>query len=391
MIRRVKIFSLALLFFFLSHNVFCESPALQLLKQRFSRAGLSEKPQVLIDASGNRELYLHALQFALNNSELFKNDPDLISLVYIAATGLQHIGCGEVQDSECLDVLWALFLEHQNTALGAELLITVGKLGKGSQLVVDSVNNFLTEQNMLFSTGASVHYATISAGIAAILELADSSSYPVLFDILSLGYPEVIAFEALGAFELIPGDFKQFLHYTIEYSEPAEKFIAFRAGVNSERLSVAERGQLAELALEKSLVASADNADLTALRYAAVLALTPLRWTRANSLAIRHYYRMQADFQHGIVPKQRLLEAIALLGAVGNSDAALALGLQLGLINVRAERTGEFDAEATYAIVKALGLIGDNAAFDHLLTVTELPYPEYIQAAAWEAINRLRW
>ena len=293
--------------------------------------------------------------------------------------------------NEELDALWAQFLEHQNTAPGAELLYNIGSLGRGNVLAVNSINSFITQQNELFASGGSIDYATISAAIAAIMELGDSSSYPVLFDVIFLGYPEVISFEALGALELIPGNFKQFLYDAIEYSEPAKKFIAFRTGMNSERLSLADRGQLAELALEKSLLTSENNADLSAMRYASVVSLASLRWTRASPLAIRHYYRVLADFQQGIASKQRFLEAIALLGAVGNSDAALVLALQLGLINARSERTGEFDAEITHAVVQALGQIGDNAVFDHLLSVGDLPYPEHIHVAAREAIERLRW
>jgi len=67
------------------------------------------------------------------------------------------------------------------------------------------------------------------------------------------------------------------------------------------------------------------------------------------------------------------------------------LGLQLGLINIRTERTGLFDSEVTLAIVQALGHIGDNAVFDHLLHISNLSYPEYIQAAAREAIDNLKW
>jgi hypothetical protein len=108
-------------------------------------------------------------------------------------------------------------------------------------------------------------------------------------------------------------------------------------------------------------------------------------------LAIRHYYRVQAEYLRGIAPKYRLIEAITCLGAVGNSDAALALGLQLGLINARTVNTGVFDADITLAIVQALGHIGYNAAFDYLLHASNLSYGENITSAAREAIDRLKW
>jgi len=383
-----------ILFVLFVPRIYCDSLALQTYKQRFSRADLSFKAQILESAAFDRSLsdslgqfYDYALQFALDNFELLKNDSDMLKVISVAVNGLRNTG-----HSESLDALWRLFSGYPDSIIGAEILFAMGKLGKRNSQIIDNINNYLMEKNFLYSSGESVNYAMISACIAAIMDLGDSSSYPALFAVLCADYPEVISYEAQGALELIPGNYKQFLLDTIIKNPPVEKYIALRAGIRSEKLSVSDRGQIAELALEQSLVSySEDNADLSALRYASVLALIPLRWTRANALAIRNYYRVLSDFQHNIVPKERLLEAIALLGAVGNSDAALALGLQLGLINARTERYGEYDAEITLAIVRALGLIGDKAAFDHLLYVDYLSYPDNILAAAKEAIDRLKW
>jgi hypothetical protein len=380
------------LFVFLSFPVFCDSPVLQLYKQRFSRADLSAKAQILENAANDSTLtaeigqfYEYVLQFALENSALLKNDHAMLRIIDISVTGL-----GKTGYSSSIDTLWKLFMEYPDSTIGAEILIAVGKLGKQNKNITESVNNYLAEKNTLYRSGSPVNYAMISACITAVMELNDSSSYPALFAVLCSGYPEVIKSEAQGALDLISGNLKQFLSDAIEKGSPPEKFFALTAGMNSGRLTVSERGQLAELALEQSLT-NGDNADLSAMRYAAVIALTALRWTRANNLAIRHFYRVQTEFQHNAASRERFLEAVALLGAVGNSDAALALCLQLGLINARTERTGEFDEGITLAIVRSLGLIGDKAAFDHLLNVSNLLYPENILAAAGEAIDRLRW
>jgi len=255
----------------------------------------------------------------------------------------------------------------------------------------DNFNNFLMESSRSFRAGAAVNYTEVSACISAIVELGDSSSYQALFSVVNAGFPEVISYEALGAMDVIPGDLFLFLRNVILSNSYDEKLAAFRAGITSNRLSIYERGQIAELALEQTLNADEDNIDLDTLRYSAVLALTQMRWTRAGPLAIRHYYRVQAEFLRYAVHKERFLEAIAFMGAVGNSQAAFVLGLQLGLINANTERTGYFDAEITKAIIQALGFIGDNAAFDHLLQVSNLSYTEDIQAAAREAIDSLRW
>jgi hypothetical protein len=388
-----KKLNVLVIFVLLSPQAFCDTAVLQSYIQRFSVSDLLAKAEVLRSAKDDRtmnehigEFYEYAIRYVLDNYAQMGELAYANNIIHISLNGLVN-----EDRKESLGILWKLFSEYPDVRTGAEILVALGVLGKGNQTITENINNYLMERNVIFRSGRSVDYSMISACIAAIMELSDSSSYPALFASICAGYPEVISSEAYGALELIHGNLYQFLSGVIENNPPEEKFAAFKAGVNSERLNLWERGQIAELALELALSADDDNIDITAMRYASVSALAGFRWTRANASVIRHYYRVYADFQNDAAAKERLAEAIACLGAVGNSQAALILGMQLGLINARMESAESFDAEITLAIVQALGLIGDNAAFDHLLTVRNLPYPENIKAAAEEAIERLKW
>ena len=55
------------------------------------------------------------------------------------------------------------------------------------------------------------------------------------------------------------------------------------------------------------------------------------------------------------------------------------------------EKTGEYDEETVLALINSLGELADKAAFDNLLYIGFLNYPDKIQAAAREALNRLKW
>ncbi|MDR2729649.1 MAG: hypothetical protein LBB81_01965 [Treponema sp.] len=293
-------------------------------------------------------------------------------------------------DAQDLDTLWRMFLNDEDSPAGAEIIITIGKTGRGNRQAVDYINNYLNRQTEIYSAGTVVNYSVISACISAVLDMGDASSYDVLFTMFCANYPEVISDEAAGAMDLIPGNLKQFLINIIDKYPSPDKLAALRLCVNSQALSSFDRGQLAELALEISLDSPPD-ADLDVMRYLAVVTLTQLRWARASSLAINNYYRVQADYYRGLVSRERLLEAIACLGAVGNSNAALVIILHLGLINARTGKNSFYDSDITTAYIQALGIIGDKAALDHLLHITYLSYGENIQAAAREAIDRLKW
>jgi hypothetical protein len=379
------------LLFFLNFNAYCDSELLQAYMQDFNDGEDTAKVNILRKAFLNNEindtsglLFEHALQYAFDNYTNAENFHNINNIIRVSLNGMR-----KTDSIKNLELLWNLFLEYPVSEVKADIIVALGGFGKKNNDIINKINNYLTDLNTLCASGESVDFIAVSSLISALMELDDISSCPVLLNVLFSGYPEVIYSEALGALDYIDNDLNKFLLDVIKEEPKEEKFAALKAGINSKRLSIAEQGQLAEAALELTIDDESD--DLSILRYAAVSFLSSLRWTRANDLALRHYYSMLANFQENNSNKSRFIEAISFLGAVGNSEAALALGLQLGLINDRKEKTGSFDAGITLAIVQALGLIGDKAAFNHLLHTGKLSYNENIILAAREAIDRLKW
>ena len=368
-----------------------ESP-LQIFQRDFEAADTSTKIDILTSAAANRELSDHigaindlALQFALQNSET--NDPQIRQLISTAALSAVANGTGEN-----IDTLWQVFSAYDDSSVRMEILALISRPEKFNKSSLDKLDSFLSAQSDLYRSGKNIDFLLVSSCIDIIARLGDSSSFPALFSVITSGYPEVIAFEAAGALDMINGNYRQFLVDVLTRNTPSEKAQAFALGMNSNRLTVADKGQLAEVALQQCLLPGVEgNSTLSSLRYSAVLVLTNIRWTRADELAVNHYYRVRTDYQQGLADKDRLLEAIACLSVIGNSRAALALALHLGLINSQTERNGIFDENITLAIITALGRIGDKSAFDYLTYVNSLNYTAQIKAAAREALGRLRW
>jgi hypothetical protein len=376
---------------------FPQDSSLWSYEQRFTRAGIAAKADILREAAADRRaapylgaLYEFALKFISGRTGILKDDPDMIRLLNIAAQGAAHTG-----HQKSLDTLWAIFSDCGDSQIRTDLLGVLGILGKGNSQAVQNLNQYLDSQNELFRSATETDYRPALTAVAALVRLGDPSSFPVLFAATVEPSPEALAREAAAALETIPGNHKAFLLERILKGPPAEKKAAIAVVARGGRFSPAERGQLAEAALEQGLTyfpgSAGENAQLSETRYASALILTELRWTQGSDPAIRHFYRVQADFQQGDAPRERFFEAVACLAVMDSPDAALALGLQLGLLNARTEQTGEYDQDIILAVVQALGTIGDKSAFDYLDYISYLEYPEHIEAAAKEALSRLRW
>jgi len=400
--KRLRLVSF-LLFCFLLAALFplrlsAQESILSSYERNFIRASLAAKTGILADAATDDranefigELYEFALRFVLANGEYLKDDPDMIGLVAAAARG-----AGTGGNTASVKSLWDLFLMFRDSYSRVEILGALGSLGKGNRELIGNLNRFLADQNDSFRAGRNQDYPVLRACIAALGALGDNSSFPFLFSAITAGYPQTVTQETLRALESIQGDYKDYLLGVIRNNPFPEKAAAFRIGAYNERLSPAERAELAQTALEVSLNAIAISGGNSgpaesALRYDAVTVLTRLQWTPASAFVIQNFYQVQKDYASGIVPKDRLLEAIACLGVMGSSEAAQALALQLGYINSRFESTGDYDDALVLALVNALGDLGDKSAFDYLLYISYLNYPDKIQAAARDALNRLRW
>jgi hypothetical protein len=366
-------------------------------ERNFVRADLSTKVEILRDAAtdGNaREfigrLYEFALNFSLQHADFLREDHDMITLTALASRGAAEAGYGD-----SVDTLWKVFSNYRDPLIRITVLESLSVLGKDNPQVAEYLNQFLVNQNRIGQAGTIGDYSVVTACIKALGVLGFSSSYPALFSALNAGYPVPVAVEIKTALNALRGDYKDFLVEVIRNNPLPEKLAALGAGEGNNEFSNTRKGEIAEAALEAGLGFTTANAEEDAvaagLRYQAALLLARTEWTRGSPLAIRHFYRVQTDYQRGAAPKPRFLEAIACLGAMASSEAAEALVLQLGYLNSHTERSGEFDADVTLAVINALGLIGDKSAFDYLLYVSYLPYPENIQAAAKDALARLKW
>jgi len=391
-------------------RLFAQESILSSYERNFIRASLAAKTGILADAATDDragefigDLYEFALQFALVNGDYLKNDPDMIALVAAAAKG-----AGTGGNTASVKSLWNLFRMFPDSYSRVEILGALGNLGTGNGELAGNLNRLLADQTDSWRAGLNPDYPVLGACIAALGALGDSSSFPFLFSAITAGYPQTVTQEILRALESIQGDYKDYLLGVIRNNPFPEKAVAFRIGAYNEKLTPAERGELAQTALQVALDSSGNTGGNNigntggnttgnsgpmeaALRYDAVTVLTRLQWTPASPLAIRNFYQVQNDYSGGAIPRERLLEAIACLGVMGSSDAAQALALQLGYINSRFESTGDYDEVIVLAYINALGELGDKSAFDYLLYISYLNYPDKIQAAAREALNRLKW
>lgn len=374
-------------------------------QRNFVRSSLGTKLELLRAASAeaaqaaeaNRSvdmgpLYDTALRFVVENVALLGTDAQLREVANTAS-----IKAGEVGYAKSVERLWSVFeLYPRDQELRAVALMAFAKVGKTEARVVERLNTFLSGQTSLFRSGAQPEYPALAACIDALGNLGDGSSFPFLFSAYVAGFNKEISVKAIDALGKIQGDYEAYLKDVITRNSPLEKAAALEAGLSNPKFGFLERGALSEAALAAGLDRPAGDspvelASIRELKLRAVREIKALGRQKASPLVIRHFRNLLTEYNEGRAPEAELLEAISCLGAMGSIEAAQSLALYLQLINARTEQGGAYDEDILLAVISSLGELGDKTAFDYLLYIGYLQYPESVKRAAKDALQRLKW
>ncbi len=364
-------------------------------KRNFVRSSLGTKLELLKDAAAYDTvnmgpLYDTAITFVLGNVYLLSTDAVLRDMAVLSVNMIRKYKYAPASSN-----LWNLFNAYKDDMVRVPILQTLGEVATGDQGILKELNNFLDTQISLYKGGTKLDMAVLDNVILSLGALGDASSFPYLFAAYTANAGKSITDRAGTAMARLKGDYASFLMEVIRTHPPAQKAAALEAGLRGDALEPDKRAELSETALSVGVsyqsVVQTEQAAIVALRASAARELTTREWQKASPLAVRHFYDFQLQFNRGQVSKSNFLESIALLGAMGTTEAAQTLSLYLQIINTETEQGKSFDEQIALAVVNNLGRLGDKTAFDYLLYIGYLQYPESVKKAARDALQKLRW
>ena len=96
-------------------------------------------------------------------------------------------------------------------------------------------------------------------------------------------------------------------------------------------------------------------------------------------------------FDNNVISEEIFASVISSMTDISPIDSVSPLCSLLDEFNNRKEKNEKVPDAIVRAVINTLGAIGNKSAFDYLLAVTYLSYPEEVLAAAREALAGLRW
>jgi len=370
-------------------------------ERNFLRSSLSTKLAIVKESSAYKaadmgSLYEQALRFVVESEPLLGSDAELKSLALAAAAK-----AGEAAYTASSGELLGLFDVYGNDPeVRAAAVAALATAGIGNGTVLERLNAFLAAQAQRLRSGAEPESPALAACVGTLGALGDASSMEPLFAVYSSGAQADVAASAAASLGKLKGDYAAYLAKAIAERPLPEKLAALDLCLGEASFTANVKGALAESALSVALSfkGEPDAGILATLEREAAASIRDQRWQRASPLVLQYYRLLLAQYgssdgKDAAAQSLRgdLAKAIGALGVMGSSEAVQALSLQLQLINGQTEQGGAFDEVILRSVIDALGELGDKAAFDYLLYVGYLQYPDSIKQSAKAALQRLKW
>ena len=354
-------------------------------KKKFIKGNISDKTAAVREASGQEGIWLSqkAIDFVLENNEITGTDRDMDGLAVAAVLSLPNdyvFGLSETEKTQILNKFIALFdnFSRSNTVqIAVQSKVLSLKDNMNTDAFTEVLNKFLQGSTVLSSDSSLLKSVINSLGF-----IGNNISFSILYNNLndkrySAYYPEIE--ETIK--KLIPVSMNEVLQ--IVHSRDAANTQRIFNLVKQAEISTNNLCEIAENVL--------NDAPLISLKFDALAILNSHKWTRASNSVLAFFAAAQKDFQNELIAEDQFVGLINSLVNISPLDAVNPLIKYLGELNQQLEYNNTVAQNIVLAVINSLGAIGDKQAFDSLLSVTYLNYPEPVLSAARQALAGLRW
>lgn len=368
---------------------------LELYQTNFSGANQQTKLEILRAAeSENGEdlgpFYGQALSYVVSNANRLYQEQELRQIGLIAIRKI-----ADLQYSPAVTNLWRLFEVYQETSARIEMLRVLGPLAEGNQQIADFLTAWVSNQNGLRQAGEEVDLQTLTAAVTALGDIGVGSAVDVLLEVVLIQYPDFVTEAAEASIQSLVEDPLAQASSAITGRDTKGKLKAFEYFLRSDLVPVDQHPELARVALQNALTEVpqevADRELNRQLRFRAAEVIRNASYGEATRAMIRHFNATVLEYDRRQVTKDRVLEAIAGLGAMGTDSAAERLNDYMDLLNTYTETDRPYDTQIVLATITNLERLSFPSSYNVLFYATLLEnYPQRVKDAARQAMRVVR-
>lgn len=381
---------LLILILFIPMVIFANSQdeQIMILKKTFYRGNLQDKIQVISDAAkmeeNLEEIFLSSMDFVVAYGEILKNDESMIQLAKITVENLKKVDKNKVPS-----FLIDLFPLYNSDIIINSILNTIANL----QINDSKINILLKDYGLTLLENPQEK--AMGLLVSTMEQIDDSTFFPVLFKYAaSSNIPESVRNQSESVISGFVERYKTDMVSIIENGSLSEKHLALKIVLNNEKNSDFLRAEIAEKALQVSIINIGDTnqkKELIDFQLSAIRELRRVGWTRSTDLVVSFFNFARSEYENESLAEDDYIEIISCVEELATSKASSILSDYLAYFNSQTEQGISCSESVVLAVINALGNLGNKTAFDNLLYVGYLSYSEEIIEASRVALAGLKF
>lgn len=387
----LRAFSVVLLFVILP-SLFAEVSAGQ---KKFIKGNVQDKTAA-VKESTLEDAYILAekgIDFVLEARPLIGADRDLSALAVASILKLPRdesaLAGNFPEINSQLVQIFNLFNDETVRIAVLDKLETTSSI-KDFSKAVELVNRYLKLPN-----DRSTSSAVTGKAITTIGKIGDSDSFKIIYNAWHDGRYPLFNNQIKASLLLLSVSHISDTIRVISMSNPEDIGDFFELIKESSEVSKEFKAEIAENALSVIIHNAEDNSEnlkgSAKLQLSALQTIADANWTRAAGLSVRYFSVAANEYEGGALNEEQFIQVIRCITELSSPDCAQALSDYLAEMNSKTEMNQNSAQNVVLAIINSLGELGDKTAFDNLLYVTYLNYPETIKSAARDSLAKLKW
>ena len=362
----------------------------------FIKGNITDKTSAVREANGEEGIWLStkALEFALENKQYIGTDRDLDGLVISAILSIPADYFSKAPQQAA--VLMKYFIEifkgfNDSSTVQIAVLQKIAAIKDKTDIknFTAILNEYI--QNVNPGSDSSVIKAVINT-----LEITGNrDSFVILYNLwnnkrFSAFYEDIekalINLSAFSVNEIIQ---------IIRSKDITQTCKVFALTQKNSKISKNLLCEISEISLSETILlvdsASKFTNEVDNLQSQCLSILEENKWTRASSIAIDYLRFCKKMFDNGVIKEEYFSRVISSMAEISPIESVNTLCALLEEFNNKKEKDEKLSIPVVKTVINTLGAIGNKTAFDYLLAVTYLSYPDEVLSAAREALAGLRW
>ncbi len=356
-------------------------------QRKFIKGNIADKTAAIRESSGDESLAQAGLDFAIGNRQFLGADRDLSALAVASILSLPASEVSQKNADALAEKLVKAFNQFDDETVKIAVLDKLVTTKYISQKAVNLVNGYLF--------AARQQNDTTKAAITAAGKIGDSKTFEIVYEAWKSNRWSDFRAETEDALIALSAASLADSVKAISMANLSETYAFFTLLTKTEKKSQNFKAEIAENALSKAIYNTEDLSgrmeETVNLQIDAMKVISDNHWVRASPLVIRYFSLARQEYESNVLAQDKFVSVIQSMAQLTSTGTAQALSAYLADLNRNAEQSMYPAKPVVLAVINGLGVLGDKAAFDNLLYVTYLTYPQDVIAAARDALAKLKW